>query len=189
MPTFDASRTALVLIDLQRGIVQPGTEPRPAEQVVAVAKDLAARFRDVGAPVVLVHVGWIDGKDQPSAKVDKPMLKSPDELPEHWHAFVDGLFQPGDIPILKRHWGAFTGTELDLQLRRRGVDTIVLAGIATNMGVESTARAGWELGYDMVIVEDACASRSAAMHSFAIEQILPLIARVVKAEDVVMAAA
>lgn len=190
MPTFDPSRTALVLIDLQRGIAQSATEPRPGEQVVATAKNLAARFRELGAPVVLVHVGWTaDGKDQPPTNVDRPSLKPVSELPEHWHAFVDGLFQPGDLTIMKRQWGAFTGTELDLQLRRRGVDTIVLAGIATNIGVESTARAGWELGYDIVIVEDATASRSAEMHAFAIEQILPLIARVVKADDVSLAAA
>ena len=189
MPTFDPRRTALVLIDLQRGIAQPGTEPRSGEQVVAVAKDLAARFRDAGALVVLVHVGWTaDGKDQPPSDVDQPSLKPVSELPEHWHAFVDGLFQPGDLTIMKRQWGAFTGTELDLQLRRRGVGTIVLAGIATNMGVESTARAGWELGYDIVIAEDATASRSAAMHAFSIEQILPLIARIVRAEDITLAA-
>lgn len=190
MPSFDPARTALVLIDLQRGILAQPTEPRPSDAVLAQARDLAARFRDAGATVVLVHVGWTnDGRDQPSTNVDRPSLKPVSELPEHWHAFADDLFQLGDLTIMKRHWGAFTGTELDLQLRRRGVTTIVLAGIATNMGVESTARSAWEHGYDVVVVEDATASRSEAMHLFSIEQILPLISRVVRAEDVVLAQA
>src|SRR5580704_9584410 len=61
------------------------------------------------------------------------------------------LAQPGDILITKRQWGAFHGTELDLQLRRRGIQAIVLAGIATNIGVESTARQAWELGFSLII--------------------------------------
>ncbi len=60
----------------------------------------------------------------------------------------------------------------------------MVAGIATNFGVESTVRSGWELSYDMVVVEDACTSRSAEMHAFAIGQILPHIARVVNSDDV-----
>lgn len=183
MPSFDPTSTALVLIDLQKGIARPGLAPREADAVVATAKDLAARFRDAGAPVVLVHVGWRgDGADRPSATVDKPML--PPELPADFSRFVDGLEQPGDVVVLKRHWGAFTGTALDLELRRRGVKTVVVAGIATNFGVESTVRSAWELSYDVVVVEDACASRSAELHAFAVEKILPAIARVVRSDEV-----
>jgi len=87
---------------------------------------------------------------------------------------------------MKHHWGAFTGTDLDLQLRRRGVKTVVIAGIATNFGVESTARSAWELSYDVVIVEDASTSRSAELHAFAVQHILPQIARVVASEDVML---
>jgi nicotinamidase-related amidase len=80
--------------------------------------------------------------------------------------------------ITKRQWGAFHGTELDLQLRRRGVATIVLAGISTNFGVESTAREAWQHGYAVVVAEDACTSSAPDLHKFAIEKILPRIARV-----------
>ena len=66
---------------------------------------------------------------------------------------------PTDLVITKRQWGAFHGTELDLQLRRRGIRCIVLGGIATNIGVESTARAALELGYELVIAEDMCGGR------------------------------
>jgi nicotinamidase-related amidase len=63
----------------------------------------------------------------------------------------------GDIEVTKRQWGAFYGTDLELQLRRRGIDTIILCGISTNIGVESTARNAWELGFNLVIAEDAVA--------------------------------
>ena len=71
--------------------------------------------------------------------------------------------RPGVSVITKRQqWGAFYGTELDLQLRRRGIDTILLAGISTNVGVESTARDSYERGYQQVFVEDAMAARNPA---------------------------
>ena len=184
MPAFDPATTALVLIDLQEGIVAMDTAPRPSSQVVASAKDLAARFREVQAPVALVHVGWRNDEERPSLAVDKPMQIPAGGTPPQWMKLVDGLHQEGDIVVLKHHWGAFTGTDLDLQLRRRGVKTIVLAGIATNMGVESTLRSAWELSYDVVVVEDVCASRSADLHAFAIDNIFPQISRVVQAEDV-----
>lgn len=179
---LDLRTTALVLIDLQHGIVPMAKGQRSGEDVVSIAKTLAARFRSAGAPVVLVHVA-VGPHDGPSRNVDKPGFPA-EGTPEGFETLVDGLRQDGDIVVLKHHWGAFTGTDLDLQLRRRGVKTIVLAGIATNMGVESTARSAWELSYDVVIVEDACASRSAELHQFAIHNILPQIARVVQATDV-----
>ena len=184
MPAFDPATTALVLIDLQQGIVAMDTAPRSSSQVVAGAKDLAARFREVGAPVVLVHVGFRTDGEKPPMHVDKPMAIPAGGTPSEWMQLVPGLHQDGDIVVLKHHWGAFTGTDLDLQLRRRGVKTIVLGGISTNMGVESTARSAWEHSYDLVIVEDLCASRSAEMHAFAVENIFPQLSRVVVAEDV-----
>ena len=83
-----------------------------------------------------------------------------------------------DITIVKRQWGAFHGTELDLQLRRRGITTIVLAGVATNFGVESTAREAWQHHYRVIVAEDSCSSLAEGMHAFSIEKILPRIARI-----------
>jgi nicotinamidase-related amidase len=183
MPALDPASTALVLIDLQNGIVTGDKGPRSGAEVVATAKKLAVRFRAVGAPVVLVHVGFRDSAELPSRSVDKPSLpKGPS--PPAFYEFAEGLRHDGDITILKHHWGAFTGTDLDLQLRRRNVRTVVIGGIATNMGVESTARAAWELSYNVILVEDATASRSTELHRFAIENIFPQISRVVKAEAV-----
>ncbi len=83
--------------------------------------------------------------------------------------------------VTKRQWGAFYGTDLELVLRRRGVRTIVLAGLATNYGVESTARQGWEMGFDQVVVSDAMATISAEAHAFALDHVFPAIARVRRA--------
>jgi nicotinamidase-related amidase len=188
MPKFNPASTALILIDLQNGIVGVERGPRSGSDVVAGAKALAARFRAQRAPVVLVHVGFRNAEEFPSTVVDKPMLRK-GETPPEFSEIVNGLRQDGDIVILKHHWGAFTGTDLDLQLRRRGVRTVVIGGIATNFGVESTARSAWELSYDVVIVEDITTSRSAALHSFAIDNIFPQIARVVKAETIEFGAA
>ena len=186
MQIIDPHATALVLIDLQAGIVAGGKGPYSGEEVVARARDLAARFREAGAPVVLVHVGWRDdGADRPSQRVDRPSLAgSNTALPPGFSDFVDDLRQADDIVVFKRHWGAFTGTDLDLQLRRRRITTVVVAGIATNFGVESTVRSGWELSYDMVVVEDVCTSRSADLHRFAVDNIFPAIARVVASDDI-----
>ncbi len=183
MPTFDPATTALILIDLQKGIVASDKGPRSGAEVVASAKDLAGRFRAAGALVVLVHVGFRDRADMPSSSVDRPTLPK-EATPASFIEFVEGLEQDGDITVLKHHWGAFTGTDLDLKLRRRGIRTVVLGGIATNFGVESTARSAWELSYDVVVVEDVTTSRSASLHAFAVEHIFPQIARVVKAQDV-----
>ena len=96
---------------------------------------------------------------------------------------ADGLAKPGDILVTKRQWGAFHGTELDLQLRRRGIQTVVLAGVATNMGVESTGRQAWEHGYTLIIAEDATTGMSAELHNFAVSKIFPRISRVVRSAD------
>jgi nicotinamidase-related amidase len=82
------------------------------------------------------------------------------------------------VLITKRQWGAFYGTDLDQQLRRRGIKTLVMSGIATNFGVESTARAAFDRGYELVFVEDAMSSLAADPHDFAIKELFPRMGRV-----------
>lgn len=183
--SLDPATTALVLIDLQNGITALPLAPRDGETVAQTGIALAQRFRAAGAPVVLVRVGWdADYADAPRQPVDQPMPHPEGGLPAAWSTLVDGLAQPGDILVHKRQWGAFYGTDLDLQLRRRGVRTIVLAGIATNIGVESTARAAWEHGYALVLVEDAMTSLSAEAHAFCVRTILPRLGLVRSAAQV-----
>jgi nicotinamidase-related amidase len=184
MLQVDPHTTALVLIDLQKGIVGRQLAPHNADQVVKSASGLAERFRDAGAAVVLVNVSFSkDFKDALRQPVDQPVAVPAGGFPADFSELVEGLAKPGDVLITKRQWGAFHCTELDLQLRRRGVGTMVLAGIATNFGVESTARQAWEHGYSVVIAEDATSSYSAEMHNFAVKFIFPRISRVVESAD------
>ncbi len=151
-PQLDLAHTALVLIDLQKGIVaMPNLAPRPGTEVVANAVKLAHRFREAKAPVVLVRVTFAaDGADRVKVETDAPPMRL--AFPPGWDEITPELGpEADDILVTKRNWGAFYGTDLDLHLARRGITTIVLGGIATNMGVESTARAANEHGYGLVL--------------------------------------
>ena len=189
MDKLDPRTTALVLIDLQQGILPFAQGPYSGAEVLAKGAALAARFRAVGAAVVLVRVGWApDFADALKQPVDRPSPLPPGGLPAHWWDIPTELATvPGDILVVKRQWGAFYGTDLDLQLRRRGIKTIVLAGIATSIGVESTARNAWELGYDIVFAEDATSGPDAGTHANSFEKIFPRLGRVRKTADVLAA--
>jgi nicotinamidase-related amidase len=185
MPNLDPGTTALVLIDLQKGIASRPAAPHSGPDVLKTSIEIAGRFRRAGAVVVLVNVGFSpDFKDALRQPVDQPSPIPPGGFPADFMELADGLAQPGDLRITKRQWGAFHGTELDLQLRRRGIQTIVLGGIATNIGVESTARQAWEHGYAVVLAEDATSGMSAELHDFAVKNIFPRLSRVVKAGEI-----
>jgi nicotinamidase-related amidase len=109
----------------------------------------------------------------------------PGPLPPDWSEFAPEIAPvPSDIVIAKKQWGAFYGTDLELQLRRRGMDTIVLCGIATDIGVESTARFAYEYGFQQVFSEDAM---SAEQHNAAIRFIFPRMGRVRKTDEILRA--
>jgi nicotinamidase-related amidase len=183
MISLTSTTTALVLIDLQKGILSMDAAPYPTAQVLETGRGLAGWFRAAGASVVLVNVDFgPDFADAPNGLVDAPM-PGDDDRPDDWSELADDLLEPGDLRVTKHQWGAFHGTDLDVKLRRRGIDTIVLGGIATNLGVESTLRAGWEHGYNMIVVEDACTSVSQEMHEMAFTQVFPRIARVARAGE------
>ncbi len=178
MTPLNPARAALVLIDLQSGITSLPLAPCSGAQIVARALPFADKFRAAGGLVVPVHVGWhADFGDALRQEVDQPLSRT-GALPPDWMDFAPGLVQPGDVTITKRQWSAFHGTELDLQLRRRGREIIILGGIATNFGVESTARQAWELGYRLIIAEDLCTSLDAAAHEFACAKVFPRIGQV-----------
>ena len=181
---LDPSSTALVLIDLQRGITAFPAAPHATAEVVAVAIGLADAFRAARAPVVLVHVALRpDGGDRLQVPVDESAQPRP-ASPDFAEIMPRLGPQESDIVVTKRQWGAFYGTDLDLQLRRRGIATVVLGGIATNYGVESTARDAYERGYALVFVEDAMSARGAADHEFALTRIFPRIGRVSTSSEV-----
>jgi nicotinamidase-related amidase len=185
--TLDAKTTALILIDLQHAIVGRTLLPHSASEVVNRCRALADSFRQRGAMVVYVRVDLANMQtpiaDQPSRDPNAPPPPA-----EASQIVPESGFQTGDILITKRYWGAFGGTDLEKQLRQRNIRTIVMGGIATNFGVESTARTAAELGFSLVLIEDAMASMSGELHRFAIETIFPRLGRVRKAEQIQFAA-
>ncbi|AYC37425.1 isochorismatase family protein [Streptomyces griseorubiginosus] len=164
---LDPARTALVLVDLMDRIVALPLEPRKGTEVLAAAEELASAFRSAGAPVVLVRVQRPGVAEQPPGS-----------------GLVAGLARDGDIEIVKRTIGAFQGTDLDARLREHDVTTVVFGGIATNLGVESTARAAGDLGYDLVFVEDAMAAFTTAEHEASTRLDFPRLGTVVTADQV-----
>ncbi|MDX3577078.1 MULTISPECIES: isochorismatase family protein [unclassified Streptomyces] len=164
---LDPARTALVLVDLMDRIVALPLAPRKGTEVLLTAQELADSFRSAGALVALVRVERPGVAEQPSGS-----------------QLVQGLAREGDVEIVKRTIGAFQGTGLDDRLRERGVTTLVFAGIATNLGVESTARAAGDLGYDLVFVEDAMAALTGPEHEASVKLDFPRLGTVVRAADV-----
>lgn len=182
--SLDPKTTALVLIDLQKGIAAMATAPHTAADVIARAAELARRCRERGATVVLVRVDpGRRGELMPRPEADQ--MRPPMEFPVDWIDLVPELAQaPGDIVVTKHQPNAFYATDLKVQLARRGIRTIVLGGISTNIGVEATARAAHERGYEQVFVEDAMAARDAELHAVTTTKFFPTIGRVRSTRDV-----
>jgi nicotinamidase-related amidase len=170
---------ALVVIDVQKGIMALETV-HPAAQITARAAQLARAFRQCDLPVVLVNVAGVA-----PGRTDQKLNFSP---PPGWSELVPELdAQPDDHRITKLQWGAFHGTSLDQLLRRRAVTQIVLAGVATSIGVESTARAAHELGYNVVLVHDAMTDRDAASHRHSVEVIFPRLGELATTAEILAA--
>ena len=181
---LDKAKTALVVIDLQKGIAAMPTQPHAAVAVIRRAASLAATFRQHNMPVFLVRVTSApDGKDLLNPMVDVSWPAR--QMASDWSDIVPEIGpDPGDLIITKKQWGAFYDTGLDLQLRRRGMTTIVLCGIATNFGVESTARFAYEYGYHQIFAEDAMSAMAKEDHEFAVNKILPRLGLVRSTHDI-----
>jgi nicotinamidase-related amidase len=164
---IDTAQTALVLIDLQVRIVGQRLAPRGGAEVVRQAMRLADAFHDRGGLVVVVQA------ERPGEDPQSPGSEVVDEISP----------KPDDLLITKHTWGAFHQTGLQDELQARGITTLAIAGIATNFGVESTARAADEHGYRLILVEDAMASLDAEWHAFAVSRIFPALGTVCSTED------
>jgi nicotinamidase-related amidase len=182
--TLDPSTTALVVIDLQRGIVGSPTVPLSAADVVTRAARLVTRFRERKGLVVLVHVDTGPTGElfpRPITDIERPRVTPP----PGWSDFVPEMTpQPGDVVVTKHQPSAFFCTDLEVHLRRRGIQTIVLCGIATNIGVEATARVGFEHGYNLVFASDAVTARDAELHAGSVSKFFPTIGRVRTTEEI-----
>ncbi len=181
---IDKHTTALVVIDLQKGIASMDRQlgPHSAGTVIQNAAKLADAFRRHGMPVFLVHV-VASQADRLSVTTDEQWAMK--DMPKDWADFAQELGQKdSDIIITKKQWGAFYGTDLELQLRRRGIKTIVLCGISTNHGVESTARFAYEYGFNQIFAEDAMTAMSADAHNMAINVAYKRMGRVRKTQEI-----
>ena len=169
LSTMD-TKPALVVIDLQKGILAvPAVHP--LDEIVQRAASLATAFRRHGLPVVLVNVtGRAPGRiEAPSGASQSGATPPPD-----WADLLPELdAQPDDHRVTKQRWGAFHGTSLDAHLQDLGVTQIVLAGISTSAGVESTARSAHEHGYHVVLATDAMTDSNADSHHNSVERIFP----------------
>lgn len=184
---IEVHNTAVVVIDLQKGITAIQSEPYPADKVVENTARLLEKARKKEMPLFLVRV--TPSKDFKDAlrPVSETSFKMKGYDPE-WSEYVPELnIQPTDFQIIKHQWGAFYGTELDLQLRRREIKTIILCGISTNIGVESTARYAYELGYNQIFVQDAMAARSKEEHEFPLKYIFPRLGLIRNTKEVLEA--
>ena len=177
MPLTQLDPTAaLVVIDLQKGIVGFPTV-HPAADIIARAARLAGAFRERGLPVVLVNV-----TAGAPGRTDAGWPKF--ERPADWAELVSELAQDSrDHLVTKQRWGAFLGTTLDEYLRQRGVTQIVLTGIATSIGVESTARSAYDLGYNVALVVDAMTDRDVDAHRNSVDKVFPRLGETTTTDD------
>jgi len=164
--------TALIVVDLQAGVTGIPADPSP-ETVIAHSVELLRAWREPGLPVVLVNV---DSGAPGRTELNRPGSTPPFARPDGWDQLVPELdTQPSDIRVTKKTWGAFHGTGLAETLRDRGVTQVVIAGIATSAGVESTARQAHEHGFHVTLAKDAMTDREPATHAHSIEKIFPRI--------------
>ena len=169
-------QTALIVVDLQQGLVGLA----PVADVIARSRMLADAFRARGLPIVLVNVvGGAPGRtEQPRRDLGT--------LPADFAEFVPELGRrPGDIVVTKRTWGAFTATDLERYLRQCGVTQVVVVGVATTAGVESTARHAHELGFNVALAVDAMTDMNADAHHNSVVRIFPRMAETGTTQEII----
>jgi nicotinamidase-related amidase len=171
-------RIALIVIDLQKGIASiPCAHPMAG--VVKNASDLTAAFRSRNLPVVLVNVtGVAPGRAEQGYKGGAFPPDFAELLPEL-------NARPSDHPVSKRTWGAFTGTDLEAYLKSAGVTQVVVCGVATSIGVESTARYAYELGFNVTLAVDAMTDMSAEAHANSLERIFPRLGETGTTQEII----
>ncbi len=171
-------KTALIVIDLQKGIVTFPTV-HPIDAVIGNAVALADAFRSHGLPVVLVNVdGGAPGRAEQARRLG--------DMPADWADLIPELNrQPEDHVVTKRTWGAFTKTDLEAHLKSLGVTQVVIAGVATSAGAESTARQAHELGFNVTLAIDAMTDMNMDAHINSITRIFPRLGETGTTEEIV----
>ena len=171
-------KTALIVIDLQKGIVALPTV-HPIEGIVRHAAALAEAFRRRGLPVVLVNVdGGAPGRVE--------QTRAGGAFPAGWADLIPEMNrQPGDHTVTKRTWGAFTNTDLETYLKGLGVTQVVIVGVSTSAGVESTARHAYELGFNVTLAVDAMTDMNPDAHANSLKRIFPRLGETCATADII----
>jgi nicotinamidase-related amidase len=171
-------KTALIVIDLQQGIVSLPTV-HPIGDVVNHARALADAFRCRGLPVVLVNV---DG-GAPGRTEQAPRVRT---FPAGWTDLIPDLDQqPSDVVVTKRTWGAFASTDLEDQLKALNVTQVVIVGVATGTGVESTARQAYEQGFNVTLAIDAMTDMRPEAHDFSLAHVFPRLGETGTTQEII----
>jgi len=171
-------KSALLVVDLQKGIVGLPTA-HPMAGVVASAVTLTDAFRDRGLPVVLINVDGVAPGRTERARPNIPM-------PSGWTDLLPELKQQAsDHVVTKRTWGAFVNTGLEQYLKANGVTQVVIAGVATSSGVESTARQAYEFGFNVALATDAMSDLSLEAHERSMQMIFPRLGETGTSQEIV----
>ncbi len=166
------------MIDLQKGIVTYPTV-HPIGEIVQRARLLADAFRHRGLPVVLVNVAG-----QAPGRTERP--RHPETFPAGWTDLIPELNQqPTDLAVTKRTWGAFASTDLEDQLKGLGVTQVVVIGVATGTGVESTARQAYEAGFNVTLALDAMTDLRPEAHAYSIAQVFPRLGETGTSQEII----
>ena len=193
MMTALDKQTALVLIDLQKGIAS-GEKAHPVPDILTNASRLKAAFRQAQLPVVVVHVEPIGA---PASLVRSEKGNFPKDAAGQQQALqkmrADGFFdivdpikpEPGDLQITKENWDAFYNTPLHDELQKLNMTGIVLAGISTSIGVEGTARSANQRGYNVTFATDAMTDTVAAAHENSLTYIFPRIGELATTDEII----
>jgi len=170
--------TALIVIDLQKGIVSLPTA-HPMERVVQNAAALARAFRQRGLPVVIVNVdGAAPGRTEQARRMQ--------DFPPGWTDLIPELdAQPEDYRVTKRTWGAFSFSSLEAHLRGLGVTQVVIAGVSTSAGAESTARQAHELGFNVALAIDAMTDMNLDAHDNSVRRIFPRLGETATTQEII----
>jgi nicotinamidase-related amidase len=177
---IDPARTALLVMDYQNGIMGRVSD---GAALLAAARETIDLVRGQGGQIGYVRVGFADG-EAPTGTMGSRIGAEAARTTFHADAPATQVHdevapQDGDIVVRKTRVGPFLTTDLDAQLRSRGVDTLLLAGISTSGVVLSTVRDGHDRDYRLIVISDLCADPEPDIHEFLVGRIFPRQAEVI----------
>ena len=186
MTSLNLSKTAYLAIDLQDGILNNGVlAPYTSDAVLLAANQLAEAFKNTEALITLVNVDATSFHYlHPARYTREQPIKVPDSYMQLSMAIATDDTASNVVTVTKHNSGAFFGTDLDLQLRRRGINTIILSGLTTSNGVYATALDAFQHGYHLYIVEDATSDRDPDLHHLFFDKLYPKLGTVVTVDQV-----